>query len=158
MKPVKLQDIIDEMEVQMDECQKYLNTETGEIITVSSEDLGIAEESDENDDFSEYQDWQRDSINEALDVLMSWGNGKYIKLPDKWDIHEYSIMEAFCGSLSNERISNALFSVIQGRGAFRRFKDSIYRYGVDDAWYRFRDEALKKLAIEWCEHNNILYM
>ncbi len=89
---------------------------------------------------------------------MDWGNGKYIELPDKWDIHEYSIMEAFCGSLSNERISNALYSVIQGRGAFRRFKDTICRYGVEDTWYRFRDEAFKKLAIEWCEQNNILYM
>jgi hypothetical protein len=51
MKPVRLQDIIDEMEMQMDEYHKYLNTETGKVITVSSEDIGIAEESDEDDDF-----------------------------------------------------------------------------------------------------------
>ncbi len=36
-------------------------------------------------------------------------------------------------------------------------KDTICRYGVEDTWYRFSDEAFKKLAIEWCEHNNILY-
>lgn len=29
MKPVKLQDIIDEMDMQMDESDPYLNTETG---------------------------------------------------------------------------------------------------------------------------------
>jgi len=158
MKPVKLQDIIDEMDMQMDEYHKYLNTETGEIIAVSSEDIGIAEESDEDDDFSKYPDWQRDSINEAMDVLMNWGSDKYIELPDKWDIHEYSIMEAFCGSVDDERISNVLHSAIQGRGSFRRFKDTICRYGVEASWYRFRDETLKELAIEWCEHNNILYM
>lgn len=157
MKPVKLQDIVDEMEMQMDECHKYLNTEIGEIITVSSEDLGIAEESDEDDDFSEYPDWQRDSINEALDVLMNWGSGKYIELPDKWDIHEYSIMEGFCGYVGNDRIGNALYSAIQGRGAFRRFKDAVFRYGIEDSWYKFRDDALKKLAIEWCKHNNVSY-
>ncbi|OPX85413.1 MAG: hypothetical protein A4E52_01650 [Pelotomaculum sp. PtaB.Bin013] len=155
VKPVKLQDIIDEMEMQMDECHKYLNTETGEIITVSSEELGIAEESEEDDDFSEYPDWQRDSVDQALDVVMNWGNGKYIELPDKWDIHEYSIIEAFCGSVSNDRISNALYSAIQGRGAFRRFKDAIRRYDIEDSWYKFRDEAFKKLAVEWCEENNI---
>lgn len=44
MKPVKLKDIIDELEMQMDEYHKYLNTETGEIITVSSEELGILPE------------------------------------------------------------------------------------------------------------------
>jgi hypothetical protein len=158
MKPVKLQDIIDEMDMQMDEYHKYLNTETGEIIAVSSEDIGIAEESDEDDDFSKYPDWQRDSINEAMDVLMNWGSDKYIELPDKWDIHEYSTMEAFCGSVDDERISNVLHSAIQGRGSFRRFKDTICRYGVETSWYRFRDETLKELAIEWCEHNNILYM
>lgn len=158
MKPVKLQGIIDEIEMQMDEYHKYLNIETGEIIAVSSEELGIAEESEEDDDFSEYPDWQRDSINEALDVLMNWDNDKYIKLPDKWDIHEYTIMEAFCGSVSNERISNALYFAIQGRGAFRRFKDAICRYGIEDSWYKFRDEALKKLAVEWCKENNVSYV
>lgn len=34
---------------------------------------------------------------------MNWGSGKYIVLPDKWDIHEYSIMESFCGSVSNDK-------------------------------------------------------
>ncbi|MEG3068307.1 MAG: hypothetical protein RQM95_08855 [Syntrophaceticus schinkii] len=118
MKPVKLQDIIDEMEVQMDEYHTYLNTETGEIIAFSSEELGIAEESEEDDDFSNYPEWQRDSINDALDVLINWDSDKYIELPDKWDINEYSIMEAFCGSVRNDRIINLLFSAIKGRGAF----------------------------------------
>jgi hypothetical protein len=157
MEPVKLQDIIDEMEIQMDEHHKYLNTETGKIITISSEDLGIAEDSEEDDDFLEYPDWQRESIDAAIDVLINWGNGKYIELPDKCDIHEYSIMEAFCGFITNDRISTELYSAIRGRGAFRRFKDAICRYGVEDSWYQFRYEAFKKLATEWCEHNNVLY-
>ena len=35
MEPVKLQDIIDEMEIQLDEHHKYFNTETGKIIAIS---------------------------------------------------------------------------------------------------------------------------
>ena len=130
MKPVKLKEIIDEMEMMTDEYHKYLNTETGVIITVSSDDLGIAEDSAEDDDFSEYPDWQRDAIEEAMDVVMSWESRKYIEIPDKWEIHEYKIMEAFCGSISNEKISNDLYSSIRQKGAFRRFKDAIDRYGV----------------------------
>ena len=42
---VNFLDIIDEMEIQMDEHQKYLNIETGKIITISSEELGNAEDS-----------------------------------------------------------------------------------------------------------------
>jgi hypothetical protein len=45
MKPVKLKDTFDEMEMMMDEYHKYLNTETGDIITVSSDELVIAEDS-----------------------------------------------------------------------------------------------------------------
>jgi hypothetical protein len=158
MKPVNLQDIINEMEMQMDEYHTYLNTETGEIINVSSEELRIAEESEEDDDFSKYPEWQRDSINEAVDVLINWDSDKYIELPDKWDIHEYSIMEAFCGSVRNYRISNVPFSAIKGHGAFQRFKDAVHRYSLEDSWYEFRYEALKKLAVEWCEENGISYV
>ena len=52
MKPVKLKVIVDEMEMQIDEYRKYLNKETGVIVTVSTEELSITEESEENDDFS----------------------------------------------------------------------------------------------------------
>lgn len=156
MKPVKLKDIVDEMEMQIDEYRKYLNKETGEIVTVSSEELSIAEESEEDDDFSQYPDWQQDSIKSAIDVIVNWEN--YIELPDKWEINEYDIMEEFCGSIKNDRVSNALYSAIQGRGAFRRFKDAIIRFGVEDDWYKFRDEALKQVAIEWCEENEIMYV
>lgn len=156
MKPVKLKDIVDEMEMQMDEYRKYLNKETGAIITVSTEELSIAEESEEDDDFSEYPDWQQDSIKDALDVIVNWET--YIELPDKWEINEYDIMEEFCGSIKNDTISNALYSAIQGRGAFRRFKDAVIRFGVEDDWYRFREEVLKQIAIEWCEENEIMYI
>jgi hypothetical protein len=45
--------------------------------------------------------------------------------------------------------------VIRGCGAFRRFKDKIILLGVEDDWYKFKDEALKKIAVEWCETNEI---
>ena len=45
-----------------------------------------------------------------------------------------------------------------GKGAFRRFKDSVIRLGLDQRWYQWRDEAYKKKAIEWCEENGITYV
>ena len=156
MKPVKLKDIIDAMDMQMEEYRSYLNKETGVILSVSTEELSIAEESEEDDDFSEYPNWQQESIKDALDVIVNGDN--YIELPDKWEINEYDIMEDFCGSVKNDRVSNALYSAIKGRGAFRRFKDEICRFGIENDWYRFREEALKKIAIEWCEDNEIMFV
>ncbi|MHC4632348.1 MAG: UPF0158 family protein, partial [Planctomycetota bacterium] len=43
----------------------------------------------------------------------------------------------------------------KGRGAFRRFNDAIRDYGIADDWYKYRDDALKEIAIEWCEENGI---
>jgi hypothetical protein len=156
MKPVKLKDLIDEMDMQFDDNHKYLNKETGEIITVSSEDLSIAEESEPGEDFAKYPDWQQESILQALDVVEKFGS-KYISLPDKWDIHEYQIMETFCLSFENKKISDILYNSIKGKGAFRHFKENIQRYGIRDEWFRFYDEVLKNMAIQWCEKYGIQY-
>lgn len=158
MKPVKLKDIIDSLDVQMDEIRSYLNTETGEIITLSTEELDIAEESEGEVDFSEYPDWQRDAINEAMDVLDNKDTHKYIELPDRWEINEYGIIESFCYSVNDEKIQNVLFSAIRGSGAFRRFKDIIHIYNLQDSWYQYRYEALRKIAIEWCKENDITFI
>ena len=158
MKPMKLQDIIDQIDFQTDEFHSYINTETGEIIGFSSEELDIAEESEGDIDFSKYPEWQKKPINEAKDVLDNWNTHKYIKLPDRWYVNEYNIMETFCSSVKDEKIRNVLFSSIRGSGAFRRFKDVIHIFNIEDSWYQFRDEALKKIAIKWCEENGISYI
>ncbi|MHB1455036.1 MAG: UPF0158 family protein [Saccharofermentanales bacterium] len=158
MIPIKLQSIVDEIECQMDDYNKYLDTQTGQVICVSSEDLRIAEESETDDDFSEYPEWQQPSIKQAMDVLVNCFSDKYIMLPTIYDINEYDIIKEFCGTVQNCQISDSLYSAIRGSGAFRRFRDAICRYGIEDSWYKFRNGALKQLAIIWCERNNISYL
>jgi hypothetical protein len=46
---------------------------------------------------------------------------------------------------------------IKGRGAFRNFKDAIHMHGIEEEWYRFRQEELEKIAIDWLEANQISY-
>lgn len=65
------------------------------------------------------------------------------------------MMERFALSVNNEEISDSLYTAIKGRGAFRRFKDEVRRFGIEEDWYRYRDEKFKELAIEWCEDNKI---
>ncbi|MHC2995299.1 MAG: hypothetical protein IBV53_07360 [Candidatus Atribacteria bacterium] len=61
-------------------------------------------------------------------------------------------------SASFSKISDILYDSIKGRGAFRRFKNNIYKYNLEEDWYRFRDEAIKQITIEWCEDNGINYI
>ena len=79
-------------------------------------------------------------------------------MPDSFEINEYSIMEKFCYSIESQKISNLLLNAIQGRGAFRRFKDVIIRYNIENMWYAFKENEYKQIAIEWCDRNKISYI
>lgn len=155
IKPVKLKDVIENLDMADDNFKAFYSKKTGKIFVASVEDLRIAEDSEEDDDFAEYPEWQRESIIEALDVVENWE--EHIELPDRYEINEYRVMEDFCLSLDNERISEDMYYSIKGKGAFRRFRDKIYRYGLEQEWYSFRDNALRRMAIAWCEENGVIY-
>jgi hypothetical protein len=148
---VSLRGVVNEMDVMSDEFHAYLNKETGELVTVSDEEIRTIEN---EDDEGEYPEWQREALAMAKKVL---GTSDYLPLPSKFDIHEYAIMERFCYSFEDPRLNDELSSQIRGSGAFRRFKDAIYRHGLEDDWYRFRDQALEEIAIEWLESNKIAF-
>jgi hypothetical protein len=147
---VKLDDIIEGLESQSDESSSFLNKRTGEVVLINDYEMRAAEEGNPLEDFP---DWEQDQVRIAREI--SAETGQYIPLPTKFDIDEYSIMERFCVSLDNQEVSDVLYDLISGSGAFRRFKDAIYRYGIEDEWHSYRDNALKEIAIEWCRENNI---
>lgn len=132
IKPVKLKDVVENLDIVDDNYKAFYSKKTGKVLVASVEDLSIAEDSEEGDDFAKYPEWQRESIKEAIDVIENWED--YVELPDRYEINEYGIMEDFCLSLSNERISADMCHSIRGKGAFRRFKNKIYRYGLEHEW------------------------
>ena len=138
-----------ELEFISDEHHVYLDKRSGEFVSLTDEDLRDVE-SDES--FDHYPDWHKELTAQAKEVL---GSDHYIELPSKFDIHEYQIMEQFIYSIESEELSDRLLREIRGRGAFRRFKDMAFRYGIECDWYRFRAQALEKIAIEWLEDNGI---
>ncbi len=152
---VKLSDIIDGIELQPDDGSSYLNKLTGEVVTITEEEYNAVEDEDERDD---YPEWQLKAIETAKKVFNDETGETYIQLPTKFDIHEYSIMERFCLTINDNKISESLYYAIKGRGAFGRFKNAIHRHGVADDWYKYRDDYLKEIAKDWCEENGINYI
>lgn len=150
MKPVSLQFVVNEMDVLDEEWTAYINKKTGELVTVTEEEANIVEAEGEDDEF--IPDCQRETLPKVREVLES---DDFVALPDKFEIHEYSIMERFCLSLSDEGLQDEFLHAIRGNGAFRRFKDAIYRKEIQDDWYRFRDQALKRIAIDFLESEGI---
>lgn len=132
---VKLSDIVDAIEMMDQYSEYFLDKETGEIEWVS--DMSMTQEEQE----------------EVYDRLDEHG---FYRLPTFFDIRDYDIMEDFVDTLSgteHDRLANA----IQGKGAFRRFKDTVIRLGIDQDWYDFQSDAYKRKAARWCEDNNIEY-
>lgn len=79
----------------------------------------------------------------------------YIPLPREYEIHEYQIMENFVNSLEDEDEAHELLNSMQGKGAFRRFKEKVSLLSLEDRWYNHREEAYEKIAVEWCVKNGI---
>ncbi len=65
--------------------------------------------------------------------------------------HEaYGDMEAFAERVSDPRARNLLSRAIGGRGAFRRFKDTLFEFpDLRETWFRFHDARMRRRAIEW---------
>ena len=64
-------------------------------------------------------------------------------------------MERFCLSIDDSEISDTLYSLIKGSGAFQRFKNAIHKFDIVEDWHKYRDNTLKEIAIEWCQENGI---
>lgn len=150
---IKIQEIVEGVEMQSDEQYTYLNRETGEIVYVSEEALALAEDEEDYEDFPK---WQQEEIQFAYYIVNNVE--QYIRLPSSHEMDEYAMMESFCQSISESNVKNILLSSIHGKGAFRRFNEKINQLQIADKWYQFRDHEYKKIAIEFCNNHNIDYI
>jgi hypothetical protein len=133
MKPtVRLIDIVGHIEMASDGNYTFYNELTGEFYWYS--DFG------DNDD--------RD-----LDEEEGW-----LRLPNQYDADEYGMMSDFSDTIKNQQIREKLETALSGKGAFRRFKDTVNREGIEEAWYTFRDNRYLEFARNWCDEEQIPYV
>ena len=153
MNKVNLRELADELDSMSDEWSYFVDRTTCELISADTYHLGYAEELEEVPE--DLPAWELEAIGEASAIIEKWGN--LIRLPDKYEINAYSIMEDYIETVNDPHIRDCLSVAITGRGAFRRFKDTADRFGVIDKWYAFKDEALIAFAKKWCEANDLPY-
>jgi hypothetical protein len=88
---VLLNDIVEALEMQFDESPSFLDLDTGNVETVSLGLLHEVEESgdDDDEDLPEGEDaeWEIAKRIVAMD--------RVVKLPTKFDVHEWAIMDEF---------------------------------------------------------------
>jgi len=149
---VRLNDIIDALELQLDESSSLLDCDTGQVETISDallQKAGLGD--DEEPDLSI---WQKQEWEIAKRIVST---DRFHKLPTNFDVHEWAIMLDFSRSVESDRIREDLLGVIHAAGAFRNFRSTVRRYGIESAWFAFRVEALRQIALNWCEENHIAW-
>lgn len=97
-----------------------------------------------------FTDW----IDEELDETIP---ENIIHLPSRYEIDEYRMMEDFIYSLPDGDKKVMLWDAINGRGAFRNFKNLIRHFDIQEHWYDFQYKEYAKVAKRWCRENNLEY-
>ena len=117
---VRLKDIVDALEMQFDESSAFLDLDTSQVETVSHALLREAEDSGDED--PDLPTWQKHKWEIAKRIVST---DRFQKLPTKFDVHEWAIMEDFSRSVASDRIREDLLHAIHGAGAFRNFKATL---------------------------------
>lgn len=81
----------------------------------------------------------------------------FIPLPTKEEVNDYQNMVNFTETIEDDKKRDWFENAIRGKGAFRRFRATLERFGMETAWYDFLEESHRELAIEWCEQHGIVY-
>jgi hypothetical protein len=148
----------------------YLDLDTGQVVPITQEtrwqldaiyEENYDPESEEAVDLakvlqdSDLPDWEKGLLLEA-DQVDRFYSSRYIAVPEA-DSHEsYRDMEEFILTVQDERLQDRLWRAIQGRGAFRRFKDILAgHYREQKQWYAFQDERVTTRILAWLESRGI---
>jgi hypothetical protein len=150
------------------ETSHYLDRETGKIILVTDDiRFQLQELWDRLDDAPTLEtalaalqdldiaDWEQELLSEALAIEMDSAS-RYIPVPNRSSHEGYQDMEVFIETVADEHLAELLAVAIQGRGAFRRFKDVLLRYPEErERWFRFNDQRMRQRVLQWLDSEGI---
>ena len=135
---IKLDFIMESLGTTLDGVEYFYDLEKQECFY--SSDFG---------DFSMYEEDYKKLLEEEPD--------RFLKLPGKYEISGHEMMEDFVNGLPEGPDRELLLRDIQGRGASRRFKNGIRRFGIEQEWADYQAETYRKFAVEWCRKNGIAF-
>lgn len=133
------------------EMRFYLDVETGKVVMVTDE---IARYLEDPPDY-ELSDWMQEALQVAEQVEEGYGT-RYIQVPQADSREGYRDMERFISTVRNDHLRDRLWSAIQGRGAFRYFKDTLFEHPAErERWFAFKDRCIYERVSWWLESEGI---
>jgi hypothetical protein len=75
---------------------------------------------------------------------------RWLHVPADGPSEGYRDMQSFISTIADPSMADRLSIAIDGKGAFRRFRDLLQRWeDIEDDWYRFSDERRRGRARGW---------
>jgi hypothetical protein len=127
--------------------QYYLDIETGETVVIPEELMSSLEEGESCEGLPA---WELELLPQAKEIFE--GSDRYEEIPTRPSHEGYNLMVQFAQGVADERIQRELSIALDGRGAFRRFKNVLRDYPeVEKEWFKFKAERNKEEVKEWLE-------
>ncbi len=149
--PVSLDEVARELDGLMEQATAFINRQTGEITTLTDNEISLIEDEPQEEDLP---GWQREMLPTVREIVSS---ENWVALADKFDIHEWEIMRKFADSVDDDDLSQDLQRAIHGNGAFRMFRATIEDAGIQDEWFAFKHQALREIAQAALEELGVPY-
>lgn len=138
MKKVKInkEALFAQFEFSSSETSFYLDTQTGEILSVS-----------------EFDDLEEDT---GTKELIEENPERFVMFPEQDSRRGYDDMVDFTNSLTNKELQDKLAIALNGKGVFRRFKDVLLDYPKErESWFAFEEKRRRERFEEWLKDEEI---
>jgi hypothetical protein len=132
--PVNWTDLETAFERNSPETESFLDTRSGEVVTVTEGAIDYVE--------------QRAKV-------QTGGEG-FVRIEPAASREQYKWMERFVAGVTDEPLRERLVIAIDGKGAFRRFKDVLLNYPTErERWFSYRAELLHWAIHKWMEKEQL---
>src|SRR5262245_40442718 len=132
--PINWTDLETAFERNSPDTESFLDTRTGEVVTVTEGAIDYTE--------------QRAKVQS--------GGEAFVKIEPASSREQYKWMERFVATVTDEALRERLVIAIDGKGAFRRFKDVLLNYPAErERWFTYRGELLHWHMQIWIEREQI---
>jgi hypothetical protein len=130
--PVAWEALEDAFENNAPEVHSYLHFDTGEVIRIV------------------------DGVADPTMHTRILNDSRYLRIDPVSSREQYRWMERFIATVEDDELRRRLNIAIDGKGAFRRFKDALMSHPVDrERWFAFRSERLRACMESWLTAHGI---
>lgn len=132
--PIHWDDLESAFERNAPDTESFLDTTTGQVVTLMAGDPEAP----------------------LLKAKVANNITNYIRIEPASSREQYRWMERFVGSVTDPALRERLIIAIDGKGAFRRFKDVLIAYPAErERWFTYRADLLHWHIAQWLDERQI---